>query len=278
MTEVLLENERISPLKVRKCLGTRTLGKVILYFHTLASTNDLAKSLAARNVKEGAVIAAETQSSGKGRLGRKWASPEGGLWFSIILRPAIGPKDAPKLTLLGSVAVAKTISELYELKTEIKWPNDILTNQRKLCGILTEGEIREAKLRFAVLGFGVNADFGLEALPNHLRESSTTLYEQLGQKISREVLLCSLLQNTEAYYDMLSNGKSETILNDWRKLSGFLGSYVEIASCREKIEGWAVDLNSEGALIVRLKDRTRHKVISGEVARAVRVKRSDVDV
>jgi BirA family biotin operon repressor/biotin-[acetyl-CoA-carboxylase] ligase len=183
------------------------------------------------------------------------------------------PRDAAKLTLLGSVVVAKTISELYELKAEIKWPNDILISQRKLCGILTEGEIREEKLRFAVLGFGLNANFSLEALPKHLRELATTLNEQLGRKISREILLFSLLQNADKYYEMLSDGKFETILNDWRRLSGFLGSYVEIASCREKIEGWAVDLDNDGALIVRLKDQTTQRVISGEVARIVRVKR-----
>jgi len=273
MTEVVPENERISSSKVRECLHTRILGRSILYFRTLTSTNDFAKLLAARNVKEGTVVVAETQSSGKGRLGREWVSPGGGLWSSTILRPLMQPKDAAKLTLLGSVAVAKTVNKLYELKAEIKWPNDILINQRKLCGILTEGEIRGEKLRFAVLGFGVNANFSLEALPKHLRESATTLEEQLGKKISREILLCSLMQNVEAYYDMLSNGKFETILNDWRKLSGFLGSYVKIVSCREKIEGWAVDLDDDGALIVRLKDQTTHRVLSGEVARIVQVKR-----
>jgi len=273
MTEILPENERISSLRVRKCLHTKILGRSILYFRTLASTNHFAKLLAARNLKEGTVVVAETQSSGKGRLGREWASPEGGLWFSIILQPMMRPKDTTKLTLLGSVAVAKTISELYELKAEIKWPNDILINQRKLCGILTEGEIREEKLLFAVLGFGVNANFNLDAMPKHLREFATTLNEQLGKKISREILLCSLLQNVEAYYAMFSNGKFETILNDWRKLSGFLGSYVEIVSYEEKIEGWAVDLDDDGALIVRLKDQTTHRVISGEVVRTVKMRR-----
>lgn len=273
MTGVMPEKERISSSKVRECLHTKILGRSILYFRTLTSTNHFAKLLAARNVREGIAVVAETQSRGKGRLGRKWVSPEGGLWFSIILRPPMRPRDAAKLTLLGSVAVAKTISELYELKAEIKWPNDILINQRKLCGILTEGEIREEKLRFAVAGFGLNANFSLEILPKHLRELATTLSEQLGKKISREILLCNLLQNADEYYEMLSDGKFETILNDWRRLSGFLGSYVEIAGCREKIEGWAVDLDNDGALIVRLEDQTTRRVISGEVTRIVQVKR-----
>jgi len=273
MTEAQPENGRISSSKIRECLHTRILGRSVLYFRTLTSTNDFAKQLAARNMKEGTVVVAENQSSGKGRLGREWVSPEGGLWFSIILRPLMQPKDAAKLTLLGSVTVARTVSKLYGLKAEIKWPNDVLINQRKLCGILTEGEINGKTLHFAVLGFGVNANFNLEALPKHLGESATTLKEQLGREISREILLCRLLENAEAYYDMLSNGKFEAILNDWRKLSGFLGSYVKIISCREKIEGWAVDLDDDGALIVRLKDQTTHRVISGEVARIVQVKR-----
>jgi len=273
MTEASLENHRLSSSKVRECLRTRILGRSILYFRTLASTNDVAKQLATKNMKEGTVIVAENQSSGRGRVGREWVSPEGGLWFSILLRPLVQPTNAAKLTLLGSVTVARTISKLYGLKTEIKWPNDILINKRKLCGILTEGEIRGKTLHFAVLGFGVNANFNLEALPKHLRDSATTLKEQRGREISREILLCRLLENAEAYYDLLCNGKFEAILNDWRKLSGFLGSYVEIVNDRERIEGWAIDLDNDGALIVRLIDQTTRRVISGDVTRIVQVKR-----
>jgi len=275
MTEVLTEDSRISPSEVRECLHTGILGQVALYFRTLTSTNDIAKQLAIRGTKEGAIVLAENQSNGKGRLGRKWVSPEGGLWFSVIFRPKVKPKHALKLTLLGSVAVVKTVNTLYGLRAEIKWPNDVLINQKKVCGILTESEIKGKNLNFAVLGFGINANLDLNAFPQHLRSSATTLKTQLRKEISREILLCRLLENVEACYDLFRNRKFETILDDWRRLSGFLGSHVEILDGRRKVEGSALDLNSDGALIVRLKDQSIYKVISGDVARIVQAKRPE---
>jgi biotin-[acetyl-CoA-carboxylase] ligase BirA-like protein len=275
MTEVLTEDSRINPSEVRECLHTRILGQAALYFRTLTSTNDIAKQLAMRGTKEGTIVLAENQSNGKGRLGRKWVSPEGGLWFSVIFRPKVKPKHALKLTLLGSVAVVKTVNTLYGLRAEIKWPNDVLINQKKVCGILTESEIKGKNLNFAVLGFGINANLDLNAFPQHLRSSATTLKTQLRKEISREILLCRLLENVEACCDLFRNRKFETILDDWRRLSGFLGSYVEILDNQQKIEGRALDLDADGALIVRLKDQNIHKVISGDVARIVQAKRPE---
>jgi len=273
MTEVLTENSRISPSEVRECLHTRILGQAALYFRTLTSTNDIAKQLAAIGTKEGTIVVAEIQSNGKGRLGRKWVSPEGGLWFSVIFRPKVRPKHALKLTLLGSVAVVKTVNRLYGLRAEIKWPNDVLINQKKVCGILTESEIQGKNMNFAVLGFGINANLDLNAFPQHLRDSATTLKAQLRKRISREILLCRLLENVETCYDLFKNRKFETILDDWRRLSGFLGSYIEILDGQRKVEGRALDLDGDGALIVRLKDQNIHKVISGDVAKIVQAKR-----
>jgi BirA family biotin operon repressor/biotin-[acetyl-CoA-carboxylase] ligase len=273
MTEGLTENSRISPSEVREYLHTRILGQAALYFRTLTSTNDIAKQLAAIGTKEGTIVVAEIQSNGKGRLGRKWVSPEGGLWFSVIFRPKVRPKHALKLTLLGSVAVVKTVNRLYGLRAKIKWPNDVLINQKKVCGILTESEIKGKNMNFAVLGFGINANLDLNAFPQHLRDSATTLKAQLRKKISREVLLCRLLENVETCYDLFKNRKFETILDDWRRLSGFLGSYVEILDGQRKVEGRALDLDGDGALIVRLKDQNIHQVISGDVARIVQAKR-----
>ena len=273
MTEVLTENSRISPSEVRECLHTRILGQAALYFRTLTSTNDIAKQLAAIGTKEGTIVVAEIQSNGKGRLGRKWVSPEGGLWFSVIFRPKVRPKHALKLTLLGSVAMVKTVNRLYGLRAEIKWPNDVLINQKKVCGILTESEIQGKNMNFAVLGFGINANLDLNAFPQHLRDSATTLKAQLRKRISREILLCRLLENVETCYDLFKNRKFETILDDWRRLSGFLGSYIEILDGQRKVEGRALDLDGDGALIVRLKDQNIHKVISGDVAKIVQAKR-----
>jgi BirA family biotin operon repressor/biotin-[acetyl-CoA-carboxylase] ligase len=238
----------------------------------VASTNGVAKQLASGGMKEGTIVLAESQLNGKGRLGRKWFSPEGGLWFSVIARPRIEPKHALKLTLLGSVATVKAFNELYGIRAEIKWPNDVLLNQKKVCGILTEASIKGENLSFAVIGFGVNANFDFEAFPRRLRDSATTLKAQLGKEVSRETLLCTLMKNVETHHDLLKSGEFEAILGDWRKLSGFLGSYVRIVDGHKSFEGTALDLDANGALIVRLRDGNTRKVISGDVTRVIQAR------
>jgi len=259
---------KIEPLrlsKVRDGLRTKILGHCLLYFRELTSTNDLAKELAVNGAREGTVILAETQTRGRGRLKREWKSPKGGIWLSIILRPKVEPKHAPKLTLMASVAVAKTINKLFPLRAEIKWPNDVLISYKKVCGILTEAKTKGDALDFAVVGIGINANFSVDALPTSLRGSSTTLKEELKKEVGRESLLRTLLEETEFYYTAFSKRKFHTILREWRSLASFLGSYVKIATNEEKIEGWATGIDHDGALMLRLKDQTIRKVMTGDL-------------
>ena len=265
----MFKTEKIHPSKVRENLRTRILGQAVLYFRGLTSTNDIAKELAVRGVSEGTVVVAEIQTAGKGRFKREWASLEDGLWFSIILKPNVPLRQAPKLTLLASVAVAKTINRLYGLKTEVKWPNDVLINQKKVCGILAESQTMGKVLRFGILGIGINANFSIAAFPAHLQEAATTLRMELGRKVERETLLCELLAGIESYYELLRRGRFEAILDDWRELAGFLGAYVEIDIDGKRIQGWAADVDDDGALIVRLKDKTLLRVVSGDVVKIV---------
>ncbi len=225
----------------------------------------MAKGLATKGTGEGTVVVAETQTGGKGRFGREWASPEGGLWFSVILRPRTQSEHATKLTLLASVAAAEVIRSMYGLTAEIKWPNDVLVNGKKACGILSESKIKGEAIDFAVLGIGINANFDVEALPSNVHESATTLKHELDREVSREALLCELLDRMEFYYDMFIRGDFEGILHNWRHLATFLGSHVEVTSDKERIRGWAIDIDNDGALIVKLRDQTLRKVTSGEI-------------
>jgi BirA family biotin operon repressor/biotin-[acetyl-CoA-carboxylase] ligase len=170
--------------------------------------------------------------------------------------------------------VVKTIDMLYGIRAGIMWPNDVLINRRKVCGILTEACIKGKNLDFAVLGFGINANPNLKAFPQLLRGSATTLKAQLGKEVSREILLCKLLENVEVCYVSFKSGKFEAILDDWRKLSGFLGSYVRIFDGQRTNEGTALDLDADGALIVKLKDGDVCRVISGDVTRVLQTRRS----
>jgi len=251
--------------KVKTGLQTKIIGGTIHFFRQLTSTNHMAKELALKAVREGTVIVAETQTRGKGRLERKWISPLGGLWFSIILRPKVSPRHAPKLTLMMSVAVAKTINKLFDLEAEIKWPNDVLIKGKKVCGILTETHTKGDSLNFAVVGVGINANFSLHNFPAELRGSSTTLKEELKNEIDCEGFLRSLLEETEYYYNMFTQGKFDAILSEWKNLSKFLGSYIEVTSFEETVEGWATDIDENGALIIQLKDQTTRKIFSGDV-------------
>ncbi len=258
--------EPIRLQRIKEELLTKLIGKTIHCFSEVSSTNDLAKEMATMGAKEGTVIVAETQTCGKGRLGRKWASPRGGIWLSTILRPKLSAKDVPKLTLMTSLVVAKTISQLFNLKTEVKWPNDVLVNAKKVCGILTEANTSGDITNFVVVGIGINANVELDSLPKQARENATSLKHELKREIDREQILRVLLEKMEHYYVMLAEGKFNPILKEWKSLCGFLDSYVEVTSWEEKIEGWAIDVDENGALIIRLQDGTLRKVLSGDVS------------
>ncbi len=224
------KEDRIAISKVKEGLQTRFIGQTIHFFHEVPSTNDLAKEMAAVGAKDGTVILAETQTRGKGRLGRKWASPRGGIWLSTILRPKLSAKDVPKLTLMTSLAVAKTTSQLFNLKTEVKWPNDVLVNAKKVCGILTEASTRGDVTNFVVVGIGINANVELDSLPRQEGENATSLKHELKREIDRERFLRVLLEKMEHYYVMLAEGKFNPILKEWKSLCGFLDSHVEVTS------------------------------------------------
>ena len=251
---------------LKKELKTRRTGRSIHYFSEVGSTNEKAKELASQGTAEGTVVMAETQRCGRGRLGRRWLSPSGGVWLSIILRPKASPKETLKLTLTTAVAVAKTLHKMFGLDAEIKWPNDVLIEGKKVCGILVEASTRNDKLEYAIVGIGINANIDVTLFPEKLRATATTLKHLLGRKIDREELVCSLLETFESYYNLLESDGFSLILDDWRRLATFLGCRVEVSSFEEKFEGVAVDADENGWLIIRLDDGCLRKVVSGDVS------------
>lgn len=257
--------EPISLQRLKKKLQTNLIGKTVHNFSEVASTNDLAKEMAVIGAREGTILIAATQTHGKGRLGRTWVSPSGGIWLSTILRPKLNSNEIPKLTLMTSLAVASAIGQLFDLKSEVKWPNDVLVNARKICGILTEANTRNDVTNFAVVGIGINANIELDTLPKQVRENATSLKHELKREIDRERLLCAVLENMEHYYVRLISGRFKSILKEWKALCSSLGSYVEITNFEEKIEGQAIDVDEDGGLLVRLQDGTLRKVLSGDI-------------
>ena len=255
----------ILPHKVKEGLQTTRIGNIIHSFSEVTSTNDLAKELAAQGADEGTVLIAETQIHGKGRLGREWISPKGGIWLSIILRPRIHPREVSRLTLMSGIAVAKTIRNLLGLNATVKWPNDVLIGGKKVCGILTEARIKGNSIDFVVVGIGVNANIDVEAFPDHLRSCITSLRRELGKDIQREKFLRALLEELERRYEEFTQKGFHPILKEWRDLSSLLGKYVKVVSFDEEIKGRAIDIDQNGALIIQLSNGSVRKVSSGDV-------------
>lgn len=229
----------------------------IHHFGEIGSTMDVARELAKKGEEEGTIVIAEVQTQGKGRLGREWRSPEGGIYFTIILRPQISPVYAPRINLMASVAVAKAIRRLFGLKAELKWPNDVLIEGRKVCGILAEMEAEVDRVKFVNLGIGINANN-----PISEREgAATSLKEEVGKDVSRKELLGSVLQEIKGGQALLPRGD---LIEEWKSLSATLNRDVKIVTADEVVEGKAIDIESNGALILKCHDGSLRSVIVGD--------------
>lgn len=240
----------------------------IYHYRQVDSTNNILKNLADKGAPEGTVAVAEEQTGGRGRLGRTWSSPFGkGICLSILLKPPLAPRDTPLLTLLAAVAVVKSILQILpDLPIGIKWPNDILVNSRKVCGILTELKAEADLLHYIIIGTGINVNFRQEDFPPELAGLATSLLPaNRGREISRQKLAGSLLQEMDyGYLDFLSGGP-EAVLSAWEKYNLTLGKHVTVNTVGGSFAGQAVALAHDGALIVEDKTGNQKNFHAGEV-------------
>jgi BirA family biotin operon repressor/biotin-[acetyl-CoA-carboxylase] ligase len=250
---------------IKNQLSTKIIGRTIHGFDTINSTNSKARILAIEDADEGTVIFAEVQSSGKGRLNREWSSPKGGLWLSIILRPNIKPTESTRMTLMAGVVVAKVLIKIYGLDARIKWPNDVMIGDKKVCGILTELRTIGGEIEHLILGIGINVNFDLEELPKEIRKFSTTLKHEMGKKLSLIELSSELLNEMDEWYDILISGKYDRITSLWKELSDTLGKQVKITTQKESVEGVALDIEDDGGLIVDDAKNGRRKFLAGDI-------------
>lgn len=235
-----------------------------IYKNSVASTNELAKKMAYNGAAEGTVVVAEEQTGGRGRLERNFFSPkEKGIWFSVILRPHCMAKDAPKFTLMAAAALAKTM-ERFNLQAEIKWPNDIMYDGRKLVGILTEMSAEIGHVNFIVVGIGINVNVKREEFPESIREIAASLSEIAGENISRTKFFRALLEEFDKLY--IANNFDE-VFKIWRQFNITLGEKVTVLSAEtgDIFTGTAIDIDDDGALIVET-DSGRKTVYAGDVS------------
>lgn len=251
------------PYEIRRGLKARLLGRRIEHYDQVSSTNDIAKELAEKGVPEGTVVIAETQTTGKGRLGREWFSPEGGVWLSVVLRPGVSPDEVPRVALLLGVAVARTLSA-FGVDSKLKWPNDVLVGGKKVCGILTEMDAELERVNFVIAGIGINVNNKVEDFPEEFRKSATSLVTEQGKEVPRAALVRLLLEELEEAYGLFTRGNFQAVLGEWRSLSGTLGRKVKIITHGKTLTGVAVDVDEEGALLLTLKDGSPARVLSGD--------------
>ena len=256
------------PQEIQRGLSTNYIGGKIYYFPELKSTNIMAKEKALHRteaIDEGTIIIAERQSAGKGRLGREWFSPAGGIWLSIILYPQLPPFYIPRITLMTAVAVVKAIKICTQVEPQIKWPNDILINKKKVCGILSEMSAELDIINWVVVGIGINANIDLQDFPEDIQENTISLKEVLGKEVLRVKLAQAFLQEFEKYYEILKRREFSSILKEWKLYSHTLGRKITVDVGERIITGEAVDINEEGALILKKEDGELIKIISGTI-------------
>ena len=238
-------------------------------FDVLQSTNVTAVAFAKEGAPEGTVIVAERQEGGRGRMHRVWSSPKGGLWFTIILRPQIDPQFVAQVTLLAGVAVVRALRKLYATEEiMIKWPNDLLLNGKKVCGILSEMQLNEnGSIDYAIVGIGVNVDLNPQAFPEDLRNTAASLNASFGKNYTCTAVLDNILQEFASLYrDWLKEG-AQVILELWKKLNCTLNRRVFVKDNDEVIfSGEVVAINEAGAIIVRNEEGESQSFDFGEIS------------
>lgn len=256
-------NDLLTYQSISHKLETKIMGSNIIHFETIDSTNDYAKKVASHE-SEGTVIISEEQTKGKGRVGRTWYSEsKEGIWMSVILKPNMIPQKAPFITLIAGASIAKALNNLG-VETTIKWPNDIIINNKKIAGILTELSAEIEIINYIVLGIGINVktmEFSQE-----ISEIATSLYKE-GYKISRVDLVRNILEEFEKLYIKYINEDSkEETLSICRDFSAIIGKDVYLIKGQEKELVRCLDMNEEGNLVVQTKDNIIKEIISGEVS------------
>lgn len=255
------------PWEITQGLKTKTIGKQVFFFDTLDSTQIQAIKMASDSKNNGAIIIAKKQTSGKGRANRKWYSPEGGIWLSIIIRPEFDISMITLFPIASATALCKAMEKSLDVKPELKWPNDITINGKKVAGILIDASLESNKIENIVLGIGINFDinvaeiekklentpnfYGIATLKNYQKDTSVVTFVQI------------FLKELEEIVDLLNKGQVRKIINEWTKRSSTIGKVVEFSTNDGKVRGKAVKIDDDGALVVF--DKKNIRVLSGDI-------------
>lgn len=245
---------------------TRVIGRDIRVFEQTTSTNDIIEKLARDGVKEGVVVFAESQTRGRGRLGRKWVSPaHQGLWFSILLRPDMRPQETTQLTVASATALRRAIVAETKLQPGIKWPNDMLVGGKKVAGILTELSAEVDRVKHITLGIGIDVNLDANEFPSDLRKIATSLKVETGGFVPRAELATAILRELDVDYTRICAGKFPEVADEWEAHCVTIGKNVTVQVGNRKLRGRAESLDDDGALLLRTEHGHLERITGGDV-------------
>lgn len=252
--------------EIRRFLKTKWAGQNLFCYDEIDSTNTCVLKLGEAGAIHGTVVVADQQNMGKGRRGRNWVSPpKTNIYMSLLLRPCFEAVKAPMLTLLMAYSVAEALMELEQVDAKIKWPNDIVLNKKKICGILTEMMMKEQTIDYVVIGVGINVNVG--SIPQELRESATSLRIETGRELSRAALLARVLEKFEENYEQFCKAGDLSLIQDgYNRILVNAGNQVRILEPGNEYHGLAHGINHLGELQVEKEDGTEVSIFAGEVS------------
>jgi BirA family biotin operon repressor/biotin-[acetyl-CoA-carboxylase] ligase len=251
---------------LKAALSGKTIGEPHYFFPSVESTNYLAFNLAGEDAPEGTVIIADHQTRGRGRMQRVWLSPPTvNLYISLILRPVLAPAFSPPLTIMAGVAVADLLTVYYQQQVQLKWPNDVLINKKKVCGILTEIKTTGNKVEFVIIGIGININMQKNDFSPSLVPIATSLQIETGKPIDRVELTVRLLERVGVFYQSLLTEGMKPLRELWLSYAQLLEKLVEVTFGEEMYRGMVIGMDDAGALIIRTEKGEQRRVIAGDV-------------
>jgi len=258
--------DKLLPALVLNGLKTDLIGRKIIHYARTTSSNDEAEKLARTGEREGVVIIAEEQTSGKGRVGRVWHSPKGkGIYLSVVLRPQLPPARVSFLTLCSAISAAEAIHRSAGLRAFVKWPNDVLVSGKKACGILTELATESDRINYAIVGVGINVNQEASDLAD--LKMATSLKIEKGKEVSRLELTRAFLESLDSNYALILHEHYGEIIDRWLQVSATIGKRILAESLSgEKWEGVATGLDEDGCLLLRLDNGMTRRITGGDVS------------
>ena len=255
------------PHEIKSGLNTKYIGGEVIYYNSIDSTNDAAKKIAGEKKAHGTVVVAEKQTRGKGRMGRQWFSALGrDLLFSVILYPKASVVKVAQISMLAAVAVTEALNKTFGVKSGIKWPNDLLVDGKKICGVLLEMSAEADCMRYVILGIGINVNSDKSDWTNEIIDRTTSLKLVLGKNISRVEVLKSVLEELELWYEKWCDFGFDPVLDKWRALCVSQKKRATVKTLEKEYIGWIEGIDDEGALVLKLDDGTKKVFFSADVS------------